>query len=680
MISGSRLTAMHDVVPRLRATAEQAGTPVAPGERRAGIGVAVGSVAAALVAVSITSRTGTWGVPSLADQLTDLTVAVSCSVMGPAVLAGRRPSRRLGWLFVAVGAAAGLTTLATAGAAAATSATSWAQALASISTLAWVFGFLPLLTLLPLLYPDGRALGPRWRLAGVAAVVGMVLLAVAAALHPDRFQGRVEIPKAVSAGSVADLLGPVVAVVLVPAVLASFVSLFVRLRRSGGLERRQVVVLLGAVALLVTEVAVHALLPGGVQPFSQAVAVLMLPVATGVAVTRHRLFELDLAILRGLVALSVAGCLTGAFLTVFAIIRAVTEDGSTVATAVAAACAALLLQPLGSRLSRGAERLLYGDRADPFAVVSRFATLLRDGVPLDELPERVCETVVSSLRLGSARLEMGGTVAEVGEAVGAAYAVELVHRGEPLGTLRVTPRPGEQVVDARDRDLLAAIADQIAPAVSAVRSYAELRRSREALVAAREEERRRLRRELHDGVGAALAGARLQLESARALVEDPVAGRLLDAAGAGVAAAVDDVRHVTEDLRPPALDELGLAVSLRGLAERMSSPAHPVQAAVVELPPLPAAVEVACFRIASEALTNAIRHSGGTHTRLTVQIAGPRLVLEVVDDGTGITAGARTDGVGLVSMRQRAEEVGGRVELLADHGTTVRVELPKDVA
>ena len=142
-----------------------------------------------------------------------------------------------------------------------------------------------------------------------------------------------------------------------------------------------------------------------------------------------------------------------------------------------------------------------------------------------------------------------------------------------------------------------------------------LQQSRAALVTAREEERRRLRRDLHDGVGAALAGIRLQVETARDLVTDPVAGSLLQSAAAGVATAVDDVRAITDDLRPAVLDDLGLEAGLHGLAHRMATPGAAIDVEV-DLPgPLPAAVEVACYRIAAEALANAIRHAGATPGR-----------------------------------------------------------------
>jgi two-component system NarL family sensor kinase len=225
------------------------------------------------------------------------------------------------------------------------------------------------------------------------------------------------------------------------------------------------------------------------------------------------------------------------------------------------------------------------------------------------------------------------------------------------------------------------VAGQVAPAVASARLYGELRRSREGLVAAREEERRRLRRDLHDGVGAALSGVLLQVESARELVGDPTAQRLLDAAAAGVAEAVRDVRHVTDDLRPPALDDLGLPASLAALAERAGTPDRQVSTRIVEPPALPAAIEVACYRITAEALANVTKHSGASSVSVSLHVdaALREPVLEVVDDGRGLPGAVGDRGLGLGSMRRRAEEVGGRCSIERagpGGGTRVRAEFP----
>jgi signal transduction histidine kinase len=255
--------------------------------------------------------------------------------------------------------------------------------------------------------------------------------------------------------------------------------------------------------------------------------------------------------------------------------------------------------------------------------------------------------------------------------------VPLRHRGVELGSVTVTPRPGEAALDERDAELVAALADSAAPAVAALQLTDSLQQAREHLVAAREEERRRVRRDLHDGVGAALAGVRLQMDSARDLVEDPLGGTLLDAAADGLAEAVRDLRSVTDDLRPPSLDDLGLAASLRALADRLRTPALDVEVDVPALPPLPAAVDVACYRIAAEALANVARHAGAGRVVLRVRLEDGELRLTVRDDGRGLPDRLRPRGLGLASMRQRTEEIGGRFALAAaGPGTLVSAVLP----
>ncbi len=655
------------------------------------VAVAATSVAAAVAAAVLMTARSAWGLAGLESTVVDVAVAVSVPVMGALVLAGGTGSRVLGRLLLGVGAAAALAVLCAAVAGTATAPGPLATAAVEVHAWVWVPGFVPLVTLVPLVYPDGRLPSRRWWPAAALAVTGTVLLTVAVALYPEPFRGRIEIPKPFTAQAVAEPLGPAGGLMLAAAVGAAAVSLVVRWRRSSALVRRQITVLAAAVGVLVLQLLLQGALPAGARGPTQAVAVALVPVAMGVAVTRHRLFDLDLAVSRALLAVSLAACLAGAFVTVFSLLRAVVPGQAGVATATAAAVTGVLVQPLGARLARGAERLLYGDRSDPYAVLGRLSSALGGGLAADEVPRAVCVAVVDALRLTSATLTIGPgpgpgarPAGRAGEPQGPVTRVELRHRGTPVGELAVTPREGQRDLDQRDRDLLDVVAGQVAPAVASAGLYAELRHSREALVAAREEERRRLRRDLHDGVGAALSGVLLQVESARELVADPTAQRLLDAAAGGVAEAVRDVRHVTDDLRPPALDDLGLPASLAGLAERARAPHRHVDTRLGPLPELPAAVEVACYRITAEALANVTKHSQASRVNLSLDVdsAARALVLQVTDDGRGLPAALPSRGLGLASMHRRAEEVGGRCTVTAGPagGTRVRAEFPLEGA
>jgi signal transduction histidine kinase len=203
-----------------------------------------------------------------------------------------------------------------------------------------------------------------------------------------------------------------------------------------------------------------------------------------------------------------------------------------------------------------------------------------------------------------------------------------------------------------------------------------LRSAQERLVLAREEERRRLRRDLHDGLGPALAGLTLRVDTVRNLLADPVvAEQELLRLREGIQSTVRDVRRIVEGLRPAALDDLGLAEAVHQLADRTATPS--VEVACDPLPRLPAAVEVAAYRIIQEALSNATRHGGASQVRVGLSLDGAALAVTVADDGSGEVV-PRPGGVGLSSMRERAEEIGGRFELAAcpGSGTVLSVVLP----
>jgi signal transduction histidine kinase len=232
--------------------------------------------------------------------------------------------------------------------------------------------------------------------------------------------------------------------------------------------------------------------------------------------------------------------------------------------------------------------------------------------------------------------------------------------------------------------MIAALREATRPwraAVHAVRLTTDLQHSRERLVAAREEERRRLRRDLHDGLGGQLAGLTVQAGALRRLIpRDPdAADELVVELREELRGAISDIRRLVYDLRPPALDDLGLLEALRQLAARYGSKDEPLRVVVeapLELPDLPAAVEVAVYRIVQEALTNVARHAGAKTCIVRLVVNGD-VILEIVDDGVGIPA-EQSAGVGLSSMRERAAELGGSyvVEKAPKSGTRVLVSLP----
>jgi signal transduction histidine kinase len=262
--------------------------------------------------------------------------------------------------------------------------------------------------------------------------------------------------------------------------------------------------------------------------------------------------------------------------------------------------------------------------------------------------------------------DTAGVVAEQGTRPERTARLPLTYAGAPVGELEIGLRPGERELSSVDASTLGLVAAPLAVAVRAVRLSGDLQASRGRLVLTREEERRRLRRDLHDGLGPALTGIALTGEAATNFLDtDPARSRaLLAELRAHIGTAIADVRRLVDDLRPPALDEVGLVGAIQQRADqlcvRADGSALTVRLVVPEeLPPLPAAVEVAAYRIATEALVNVARHADATAAQVRMHCNGA-LEVEVTDDG--VSAGPWRPGVGLSSMRERADEVGGWVE------------------
>jgi two-component system, NarL family, sensor kinase len=299
--------------------------------------------------------------------------------------------------------------------------------------------------------------------------------------------------------------------------------------------------------------------------------------------------------------------------------------------------------------------VLYGDRTDPVRAVSRVGERLGAGLP------GVLDAVREALRLPFAALRAGGAeIAASGTAPELLHTLPVIYGADRIGELVVGLRPGEKRLGRGDRAVLELLAAPLSVAVHAVRLSAELQRSREAIVVAREEERRRLRRDLHDGLGPALTGVTFKADAAgNLLAADPAAARDLIAELRGeVAQAVAGIRRLVYDLRPPALDELGLLGAVRQAIDRLARDGTVIRLTAPDaLPSLSAAVEAAAYRIAVEALTNAVRHSGAGEVTVAIW-ADERLHVRVTDDGTA-RDGAWQGGVGTASMRERAAELGG---------------------
>ncbi len=353
---------------------------------------------------------------------------------------------------------------------------------------------------------------------------------------------------------------------------------------------------------------------------------------------------------------------------------------------------AVLFSPLRNRLQRLVNRLMYGDRDDPYRVISRLGQRLEATLVADAVLPTIVETVAQALKLPYAAITLKQ---EERFSVAASYGVikeelthlPLIYHTEQVGELLLAPRAAGEVFSPADHRLLEDLARQAGVAAQAVclntdlrRLTIDLQRSREHLVTTREEERRRLRRDLHDGLGPQLATLTLKLETARnRLAHEPLADPLLADLTTRTQAAVADIRRLVYALRPPALDELGLLAALNEQVLQYSDQIPIRLDAPAGLPPLSAAVEVAIYRITQEALTNTVRHAQAHRCdlRLTLEEPAGLLSLSIEDDGCGLPP-SRGVGVGLTSMRERAEEPGGvwRIEQIPTGGMRVLAQLP----
>jgi signal transduction histidine kinase len=407
---------------------------------------------------------------------------------------------------------------------------------------------------------------------------------------------------------------------------------------------------------------------------------------------RYQLWDIDFIINRTMVygglSILIAGLyvlMVGGLGTLFQI------QGNLLIALLATGLVAALFQPLRTRLQRGVNRFVYGERDDPLAALSSLGRKLEETVAPDEVLPTLVRTIAETLKLPyvAITLRKNGdleTVAEYGKPVIEVISLPLAYQGERVGQLLVTERSLGEPFSTAEMQLLSNIARQAGAAVHDVQLTADLQRSRERLVTAREEERRRLRRDLHDGLGPTLAGQTLKLDAALDLVEkDPAAARslLLDLKSQ-TQGTVTRIRRLVYDLRPPALDDLGLAGALQAHIYQMEGATNGLRISFDfpdgGLPPLAAAVEVAAYRIAQEGLTNIVRHAQAKECQLCLSILEEdtrSLHLEIIDDGIGLPRQHRP-GVGMNSMRERAAELGGTcvIEPGTGGGTRVLACLP----
>lgn len=639
---------------------------------------AVLEVAAAIVLCLVVS----W---SWRDALESFTVTnglmgLTFGVCG-AVIAWHRPSNPIGWLFVADGighatTAAGAPLIQALHDAAAPME---AQRLAlTVFQWSWPWSIALFLPLALLLFPDGRLPSRRWRPVAIGIIVTAPFFVLEMGTSPDQpFEnsprGYLALPP-----SSYDALQPLWTATEIRGLIAfllATVCLVLRYRRASETGRRQLLWLLLAAVIVLAFMTPWALVTG--TPVVVLLAIPLVPIAVAVAIVRHQLLDIRLVVSRALAWALLSIVAVGSYIALVAVLDSFISSqlGRSAAVTV---IVALLIAPVLPRLQRLVDRAMYGDRRDPARVASRVGEQLSTN-PAGGM-HGVVAAVRSALRLPYVAVDADGAILAEDGVAGTVVPVDLEYGGTTVGSLLVGLRRGESELSAADRNVLALVAVPLAVAVQATRLSAELQTSRERLVAAREEERRRLRRDLHDGLGPTLTGIAFTADAAANLVSADAsrATELLSTLRTDTRAAITDVRRLVDDLRPPALDELGLVGALRQRADQLSWRADgasvKVEVSAEGLPALPAALEVAAYRIATEALTNVVRHSRATAAVLALR-CDSELEIEVTDDGP--PNGAWKPGVGMTAMRERAAELGGRFEAgPSARGGRVRATLP----
>ncbi|SDN48075.1 Histidine kinase-, DNA gyrase B-, and HSP90-like ATPase [Allokutzneria albata] len=410
------------------------------------------------------------------------------------------------------------------------------------------------------------------------------------------------------------------------------------------------------------------------------------PLALAAAVLRYHALNIEVVVSRSLAYAFLSATVGVGYAAIVSILSTtLPRVNSLWHQAIAAGVAAALTLPLRDRVHAMINQRLFGARQDPYRVVSVLSDRLQGTKTPKETVQAVVETVGQALRLPYAAIELrrgegSEQVAVFGTPVGLLTRLPLSYQGEVLGDLVVARGPRERF-NRKDRAVLTDIARHAGAIVHTARLTTDLARSRAEIVQAREEERRRLLHDLHDGVGPTLAAATLGLQASRRLLitNPPAAKDMLHRLEDDLQNAIGEIRRVANELRPPVLDQLGLVTAVREHANTLAGRLGPLSVEMdlpEELPALPAAVEVAAYRIVCEALTNVARHSKAQRCAVRLGLDGG-LTLEIADDGVGLPARYR-DGVGLHSMRERAVELGGSctVESEAGGGTRVLARLP----
>lgn len=622
------------------------------------------------------------------------------AVLGALIL-WRRPGHAIGWLLIAVGGIDALATLAREYRLFGPGESSGLPSGAAVEGLLiwlWVPTQAGLAIALPQLFPDGRLLSRRWRPLAWFGAVAVAPLSILFIISPDATEPE---------------WGFLLAFPLFGlAALASLVPLVVRYRRSRGVERQQFKWVLYGLAVSVT-MSILTIAPGLITNQATAAALtltplVIIPAAITVAVLRYRLYDIDVVISKTVVFVVLAAFITGVYaVIVVGLGRLLPIGEGNLGLAIAAtALVAVAFEPVRIRVQHWANRLVYGrratpyealaamtsrigDSADPDVVLAEAARLLAEGTGAAQAVIWVAQEgfLVPRATAGDAALDPGPVElsgAELPVLPGADLAQAVRHDGQLVGALTLTKRPGEGVSTA-DRRLVEELAGQAALLLANTRLRSrlserleELRASRQRMLAAQDQARRALERDLHDGAQQELVALKVKLGLARTIATREGATGLAEqlADTAAVAdEAVDTLRDVARGIYPPLLESEGLPAALSAQARRADLAVTVLDRAGGRYP---REVEATAYFCVLEALNNVVRHAHAEHAHIELDGSESSLTVTITDDGEGFDADTTVHGSGLTHMTDRADSAGGTLTITSrpGHGTTITLILP----
>ncbi len=581
----------------------------------------------------------------------------------------------------------------------------FAQIMGLLSNTGWLLGILPIVILLPLLFPDGHLPSRRWRPFLWFFLATLVLLFVSLTFGEPEVSGSSEDVSLPNPLYISELDGfgvpdPVFFAAYFVTFAMSLTSLFLRFRRSTGIERQQIKwVAFGFLAAFILTLVGDLVADPTLNAIVVASGFLTFPASVGIAVLRFHLYDLDVVVRKTLVVGVLAGLIALVYVAVVAGGTALLGRDDPSLSVGAAVVLALAFQPARAWARRLADRLVYGVRATPYEVLTEFSGRVGEAFATDDVLTRMAQILADGTGASTTIvwLKTGGELRAVGAypsdtpmpapvpvvggdlpALPLGHSVEVRDRGELLGALSVDMPAADPMTPTRER-LVHDLASQAGLVLRNVRLVQDLRESRRRLVAAQDEERRKLERNIHDGAQQQLVALQVRQRLAEQLIDrDPAKAKaMLEQIQTDTGAALDDLRDLARGIYPPLLADKGLAAALESQARKASIP---VTVDAEGVGRFSQEIEAAVYFSILEALQNTAKYAEATWATVTLQSSEQQLTFSVTDDGRGFDPASNGSGTGLQGMADRLGALEGEatVESALGRGTVVSGRLPLD--